>query len=68
MEITEFTKQEALRTGIALKEETINVAFTPKLITARHRLQIILEEIGKGEHIRSIDRRSIRTTRRINKA
>lgn len=47
VDITELGQQEAKQAGIALKDETIEVTFTSKLIRAQHTLKIILNEIGR---------------------
>lgn len=49
VDITELGQQEARQAGIALKDETIDVAFTSKLIRAKHTLKIILNETGKTD-------------------
>ena len=49
VDITELGQQEARQAGIALKDETIDVAFTSKLIRAHHTLKIILNETGKTD-------------------
>ncbi|MGJ1345981.1 2,3-bisphosphoglycerate-dependent phosphoglycerate mutase [Sphingobacterium siyangense] len=49
VDITELGEQEAKQAGIALKDETVDVAFTSKLIRAQHTLKIILNETGKTD-------------------
>lgn len=47
VDITALGQLEAERAGKILKEETIDVAFTSKLIRAQHTLKIILNEMRK---------------------
>lgn len=56
VDITKLGQQEARQAGIALKSETIDVAFTSKLIRAQHTLKIILNETGKEDTPVIIDR------------
>lgn len=56
VDITELGQEEARQAGIALKGETIDVAFTSKLIRAQHTLKIILKETGKEDIPVIIDR------------
>lgn len=49
VDITEKGEQEAKATGVFLKDENIDLAFTSDLIRAQHTLQIILEETGKTD-------------------
>jgi len=49
VDITELGQQEARQAGVSLINETIDVAFTSKLIRAQHTLKIILDEKGKAD-------------------
>ncbi|MGE8290819.1 MAG: 2,3-bisphosphoglycerate-dependent phosphoglycerate mutase [Sphingobacterium sp.] len=47
IDITALGQEEARQAGKALRNESIDIAFTSTLIRAQHTLQIIFEEIGK---------------------
>lgn len=49
VDLTEKGKEEAKAAGELLKNESIDIAFTSKLIRAQHTLDIILETIGKTD-------------------
>lgn len=72
VDITELGQQEAKQAGIVLKDETIDVAFTSKLIRAQHTLKIILNETGKTDipiHTdEALNERSYGTLEGLNKA
>jgi len=49
IDITALGQEEARQAGKALRNESIDIAFTSTLIRAQHTLQIILNEIGKPD-------------------